>query len=517
MSVVVINLGLKSIRCIAFDESGKKLISASRPVHTQLRSREVEQDANEWLNLCRDVVAEASSGLQEQIDAVTVTTSASCLVPVDELGRPTHPVLMVSDSRSVDQAEELRAHDEFQDAVTETGLPFTPDLMLPKLLWLRRHAPKVFDSTKYFLSPGDFLGFHLTGHAVIDTNNALKFHAVRNGVGEYTYHSRLLSFVGVDEDRLPVIAPPGTTIGTVTREAAGSFGLRESTKVILGTYDALCALVGSGVATEGLAAVVSGTVTSVRALAKNPVTNLPRGILRSEWIEPTQNLAVVGGSNNLGGGLIEWHKQAFYYDVGGDPYALMDRESTSVPPGSGGLLFLPYLLGERAPVWDSEARGIFFGLDRRHTRCHFTRAVFESVGFSTRHILEHIESAVGKVAELRFSGGLARIPHVAKIQADILQAPVCVPSEFETTALGAHILAECARGNYATVLEACEQMVSIDRVHEPDPNVANLYNDMFDLYKQLYADTRLLQKSRNSLLERFSDFLDSGVATRENL
>jgi len=518
MLIAVINLGLKSIRCIIFDEAGRKLATASRPVHTYLRSREVEQDATEWLRLLEEVSREAAAGVGGgRVEAVAISASASCLVAVDADGRPTFPVMMVSDSRCVREVEELRNHPRFQEVAEATGMGVTADLMLAKILWLRKHRPDVFERTRFFMSPADFLGYHLTGRAVIDANNASKFHALPDGSGRLQYEPGLLDVVGISEEQLPAIEPIGSIIGEVSRVAGERYGLPPGASVVLATYDAICAVVGSGVARVGTAAAVSGTVTSVRTLVAAPPARRPNGVHLSRWVEEEAGLAVIGGSNNLGGGLVEWHKQAFYYDTPDDPYDLMDTEARTIPPGAEGLVFLPYLLGERAPVWDSDARGVFFGLDRRHTRAHFTRSVLESAAFSTRHILEHIQAASACIDGLRFSGGMSRIPVVGEVLADVLQMPIAVPAEFETTSLGAMIIAGTALGRYRSVAEACDAVVAIERVHEPDPAVAELYAAMFELYKDIYQRTRALQNARSELLARFPEFLDAAVATRENL
>lgn len=518
MLIAVINLGLKSIRCIIFDEGGRKLATASRPVHTYLRSREVEQDATEWLRLMEEVSREAAAGLSGgRVGAVVISASASCLVAVDADGRPTFPVMMVSDSRCVREVEELRDHPRFREVAEATGMGVTADLMLAKILWLRKHRPDVLERTRFFMSPADFLAYHLTGRAVIDANNASKFHALPDASGRLRYEPGLLDVVGISEEQLPTIEPIGTIIGEVSHAAGERYGLPAGASVVLATYDAICAVVGSGVARVGTAAAVSGTVTSVRTLVTAPPTRRPDGVHVSRWVEEDTGLTLIGGSNNLGGGLVEWHKQAFYYDTPDDPYDLMDAEARTIPPGAEGLVFLPYLLGERAPVWDSDARGVFFGLDRRHTRAHFTRSVLESAAFSTRHILEHIQAAGARIDGLRFSGGMSRIPVVGKVLADVLQMPIAVPAEFETTSLGAMIIAGTALGRYRSVAEGCDAVVAVERVHEPDPAVADLYAAMFELYKDLYQGTRTLQSARNALLARFPEFLDAAVATRENL
>jgi xylulokinase len=174
----------------------------------------------------------------------------------------------------------------------------------------------------------------------------------------------------------------------------------------MATYDAICAFVGSGVKTAGDVAEVSGTVTSVRLLSRNGVPKGERRIFSQQI--PGLGMNILGGSNNLGGGLIEWLKQSFY-PADQFAYELIEQEAGASGIGARGVLFLPYLLGERCPVWDADARGVFFGLERQHQRGDFARSVCESAAFSVEHILRTISAYGDKPTRLRASGGLARL------------------------------------------------------------------------------------------------------------
>lgn len=422
---------------------------------------------------------------------------------------------MVSDARCIEDARDL------ERCVRALGGEWcntrvTADMLLPKAVWLRRHRSRVYEETRYLLSPADFLILYLTGEVVTDPHNASKFLAREVAPGRFEYPEWLDEHAGIELEKLPEILPPGTRVGEVRSDVSRELGFESGTDVYLATYDALCAVVGSGVAAPGRAAIVSGTVTSVRALAPQAPAVGTNGVYSSPWIEPTGNW-LVGGSNNLGGGLVEWHKQAFYRDWDEDPYALMGAESEQVPPGAEGLIFLPYLLGERAPVWDSDARGVFFGLDRRHTRSHFTRAVFESVAYSARHILEHIVAVGCDISEVRYSGGLARLPAVGRILAHVLQRPVAIPAEFETTSVGAYLITAKAMGRYPSLEEACDAAVMLETVYLPDVRLGDLYDECFALYKELYEQTRELHRQRKRILERFPSLMDSDATVRENL
>jgi xylulokinase len=506
----VVNLGLKSVRFVVFDDAGRKVAFSSRPLHTTLGARTVEQDANEWLRLVREVVLECGRiAPVGEISAIGVTASASCLVAVSADGIPLGPVLMVSDSRCQREAAEVEARlADAHGTRTRVGT----DMMLPKAVWIERRSSDLRHGARWYLSPADFLLFHLSGEVVTDSLTASKF---LFDPLSWCYPSLLCSELHLDERKLPTVRHPGDVIGFAVGRAAREIGLRPDCALVLGTYDAICGVLGSGVAAPGTAAVVSGTVTSVRALLPGSTTSSGRGLYQGPWIE--DGLHLIGGSNNFGGGLVEWHKQAFYRGGVPDVYECMDRDARSVGPGADGMIFLPYLLGERAPLWDPNVRAVFFGIDRHHGREHFTRAVFESVAFSARHILEHIEEAGAEITDVRFSGGLSRIPMICRIVADVLQKDVQVPDEFETTSVGAWVLCRWGLGGRESTQLTLASALEGSTMNRPDKSVAALYNRLFEMYLHLYRDLVPSTARHTAIMNAFPSALDANPQTRENL
>lgn len=507
----MVNLGLKSIRCVVLDAQGNACAFSSRPVHTFLGANSVEQDPKEWLRLMAEVIADCSSQVAlDGVQGVSVTASASCLVCVDANGEPLCHAIMVSDARSKREAVEI------ENAVEQLSghrRAIGTDMMLPKILWQRRHEPDLSSRVHLYLSPADFLILHLTGRAVTDSFTASKFLFSND---TWAYPSDLFAHLGLPRRLFPDVEPVGKVVGSLRGHLGSLNHLPADCPVVLATYDALCAVLGSGVVGTGSAAVVGGTVTSVRALAPTGHSTVSAGVYRTEWIEP--GLTLVGGSNNFGGGLIEWHKQAFYQGIGDEVYELMDHEASGVGAGAEGMLFLPYLLGERAPIWDPEVRATFFGIDRRHTREHFTRAVFESVAFSARHILEHVVKAGAEVEEVRFSGGLSRITTVRRILADVLGVDVLVPENFETTAFGAALVCRWALGS-GSLASLVQESVSRQRWLRvcPRSGVRDLYDRVFELYRHLYQQLGDATRMRAAIMDQFGDTLDATPASRENL
>ena len=288
-------------------------------------------------------------------------------------------------------------------------------------------------------------------------------------------------------------------MGRIQEKAAKETGLSTATQVIVSTYDAICSFVGSGVAEKGEASDVSGTVTVFRAVSDRCLWEDLDGIQQIPYYEG--GLHIVGGSNNLGGGLIEWVKQCYYQNET-LPYERMEKDATEASIGAGGLVFLPYLLGERAPIWDGNARGVFFGLERMHTRKEMTRAVFESTGFIDLDMIAAIEKTGTKVTSIRLSGGLARIHLISQIKADITGREVQVLSEFETTATGAAMIALYGQKVYASLKEAANAFVQVRMMIRPNRKNQEMYKELYQLYKETYQTVKPLFPKRMELTEK---------------
>ncbi len=496
-TILVLNMGMKSIRSILFDENGSKLATSALPIETSLSGETVTQAPGEWWEkTCRVTRECAADAGNPSIDYLTVTSSSSCLVCVDKNGKELLPCMMVSDKRAWKESAYLEEAPGFQAVQRKTGLKSDASLLLPKALWVKEHHKEVYDKVYKFLSPNDYLVAKLTGNYITDYMNAHKWHY---DVEQKRYPLELLQEIGIDASRLPEVAAPGTYVGNVMPEAAGAVGLTEKTKVILSTYDAICSFIGSGVSKEGEASDVSGTVTVFRAAAKQKRERITDRIQQLPYYEG--GIHIVGGSNNLGGGLIEWVKQCYYQN---EPlsYELMEKDAGEASLGAGGVIFLPYLLGERAPIWDNSARGVFFGLERMHTRKEMTRAVFESTGFIDLDMIAAIEETGIRINTIRASGGLARLNLISQIKADITGRQIEILSEFETTATGAAMMAFYGQGVYATLQEAAEKFVKVRMIVCPDQKNHEKYQEIYQLYQETYHTLKPLFRKRMELTEK---------------
>lgn len=507
--VLVLNMGMKSIRSIIYDQNGNRLSSSARPLSTGLNESRVFQDPNEWWEKAGMVIRESikDSGY-ETVDYITVTASASCLVYVDENCEVLDKCIMVSDKRSEKESQIIDKMKAFQEVKTETGQDISTSSMLSRILWVKNNQPEYYIRTRYFLSPNDYLIAKMTGEYVTDIFNAFKYHYSPN---KKQYPHKLLAELGVDIDKLPKVVPIGTNVGFINDDVLEFFGLTSAPEVIVTTYDAICSFFGSGATEEGEASDVSGTVTVLRALTYKKELKPSKAVFTMPYNE--KKCSIVGGSNNLGGGLIEWTKQC-YYNREEFPYEVMEKEAKESSIGADGLIFLPYLLGERAPIWDNIVRGCFFGLERYHTRKDMTRAVFESTGFIDMDFINEIEKTGIEIKNIRSSGGLARFNFISQIKSDITGKEVYVLSDFETTAAGAAMLVFEAVNVFSDMYQAAQVFADIRMIIRPNYKNHMKYQKIYRLFKQIYGETKGLYQERHNL---FYDIYKTRDCTIENI
>ena len=512
--ILVINLGLKSVRAIIFDYDGRRIATSARRVNSRLFGDWVEQDAGEWTDKMVEVVNEAmdSAGNRTVLRYVTVSCSSSCLVPVDSSMRPTSRVIMVSDKRAVAEGELISNNAEFQELAARNGYSASQYSQMARILWLKNNDPEAFARTDKFLAPNDFLvGLLTDGLAVTDSLNAEKFF-YDNDADCYPAH--LYEAFGLSTDTLPRRVAIGENLGPMAASVAERLGIGNTPEVVVGTYDAICSVFGTGVAAPGQICDVSGTVTSVRMYSDKPFRD-PLKRVMDQHFPPTDG-HLIGGSNNLGGGLIEWAKTCLYKESA-NPYEVIQSESVNENASAGatrsGIVFLPHLLGARAPSWKADARGVFFGLERHHDRGDLMRAIFESIGFSIRDFVE-IFREIGTVPEMiTASGGLAQISIANEIKATITGLPYHFMDEFESTSLGAAIIVMCASGVFPSYIDACRETVATRQIFLPRSQDQAYYEDMYGLYRELTDAVDPLYAKRQQIIARhgtsFADYIEN--------
>jgi sugar (pentulose or hexulose) kinase len=408
------------------------------------------------------------------------------------------PVVMVSDRRAGTEAAEISASPEFTALASAYGMTCNVYSQIARMKWFRDREPEVCGRTRWWLSPNDYLLAKLSGGEVVtDTLIAGKALYVP---AEKRYASECFDAFGLDVAGLPRVVEPGTPLGTLDAAVAARLRINPRARLVVTTYDAICSVFGTGVCEPGMACDVSGTVTSVRMYTDTAFRD-PEGRVFCQPYPPT-NGYVLGGSNNLGGGLVEWVKQCFYKNEE-HPYLVMEEEAARSHGSTSGLVFLPHLLGARAPTWNSEARGVFFGLERHHSRGDLVRAVFESMGYSIREFVEIFKEIGHPVELITASGGLARISLANELKANISGVPYHVMDDFESTALGAAVIALAAVEHYGSYGEACRAMVRTRKIFLPTSRNRAYYDEMFQFYQEVAAASAPLFSRRAEIIRSF--------------
>ncbi|NVK40618.1 MAG: FGGY-family carbohydrate kinase [Oceanospirillaceae bacterium] len=477
---LVVNLGLKSIRVIVFDENGKQIYVDARPVFSKLRGEKVEQDGNEWKMLLHELMHELNSRttLATTISHITATTSSSCILGVDEQGSPVSPVMMVSDKRSKTEVEDILDSIEFKDGAVKYQYKCSTSSTIPKVLWYKRNEREVYNKVFKWIGAGEFIHHFFTGEYVTDALNAGK--AFYNG---HEYDPDLFARYELKGEAFPSVVDIGTEI-ELDNQVTSEYNLPRDCKLVVTTYDAICAVIGAYDGSNNTACDVSGTVTSVRVLTPKTVKNHISPILLSQELG-LENLRLIGASNNLGGGIIEWCKQALFDENNKYVYYDMENSASNSTVGASGIVFLPYLLGERAPFKSDNAKGSFFGISRHSSKDDLTRAVFESTAFVTNDLMNLIVDAGIELGSLSVSGGLARFDLINQIKADVTNKDVKVLENFESTSVGAFVLLGLSIGKYETLLEACQSIVKIRKIISPSQSSHEVYESFFNLYKSI--------------------------------
>jgi xylulokinase len=484
--VIGLDIGTSSIKAAGFDQNGHLLGKASAPIvlHSPAPGW-AEQEPGDWWNAVCTVLKEILTNISPGRVAA-IGLSGQCpghvLVGADQasIGR----AIIWRDQRAVEEAAWLGQHVSSAQALRWVGTGSLAEATCPpaRLLWLRKHRDQDWERAVTVLQPKDYIALQLTGNTGTDQHSA--YCLVHPETGRYA--SEYLNLLGLPVEKMPPVFGPTEIIGQVTQSAGLQVGLEAGTPVIIGTIDAYCDNLAGGVIYPDQAVDVAGTSEIVSLAVETK--------LEAEGVFPANlgGRVFLCGPTQAGGDTLRWLAACFYSEFMPQiHYEKMEAQARSAPAGCDGLVFLPYLNGERAPLWDADARGAFIGLTFRHDRQHCTRAVYESIGFAIRHILEISEKAAGhKAQELVVCGGGSRSAFWNQIKADILQRPVRPTEVTETGCLGAAILACVGTGIYSDMKEACDQMICFREPLAPDGSLIEVYEAGYQAYRNFYPAIR---------------------------
>lgn len=446
------------------------------PRRAELDPGELQRAAVQAL---REVAGQLKGGDHEVV-GICLSAAMHGLLPFDERNRPLGPVATWADTRADDEARRLRADDAALDLHTRTGTPVHPMSPLTKLMWTATHDPDLHRSAPRWGGVKE-----LIIAALVDADLAIDL-SCASATGMYDIHERrwdpqALELAGVPADRLARVVPTTEVIGTLRMDVARAVGLPQGTPVIAGASDGTLANLGVGAVVEGFAALSVGTSGALRAVRRTPGID-PAGRLFCYAL--TEDRWVVGGAVSNGASVLDWLAAALGAPAD-NAWALLD-EAEQIPPGSAGLLALPYLLGERAPWWRSGLSGAYIGLRRDHDRGHLVRAAVEGVAQQLALILTAVTDAGVDVTEIRATGGALSSSLWSTVLASALGMPLRQAPSSEGTAVGAALLGHHALGELDD-LDQVAEIVTLERETAPDPRAAEVYRAMRPLIEQAVA------------------------------
>ncbi len=499
-----LDLGTSAVKVGLFDTEGRLLCRARRAYSLYTpRPGWAEQEPGEWwaatCEALRETLAEVDAG---RVAAVGLSGQAPSQVLVAADGTPLGRAIVWSDRRAAAEADWLAERITPEQAQAWTGCTFVTGVSQPpaRLLWLKAHRPDDWARCAAIVQPKDFVALRLTGRATTDINSAFCLYnpLPPPSVGEASsppklggteggqYAAEFLALLGVEPEKMPPVLDPTGLAGHVTPDAAAATGLRPGIPVVTGTVDAWCEIIGCGGIAPGCAVDVTGTSEVVALVTERPVDG--DGVASAPLAVGARSphLYWVGGPMQAGGAALVWLARCFYGQERPD-FGLLEAEASAVAPGAEGLLFLPYLQGERAPVWDPTARGAFVGLTDRHTRAHCARAVYEGVAFAVRDLLERCQAAAGIAPDvLRVSGGGSASAFWNQVKADVTGLPVQRVAVPDAACLGAALLAAIGVGFFQDLDEAAGAMVRVGDIFDPIPAHVSRYDELFAVWHQLY-------------------------------
>jgi xylulokinase len=487
--ILGVDVGTTALKSVLFTLDGFPVAEASMEYSIIYpRTLWAEQDPEVWWASFKETLRV----ILKKIDAKDVSALGICclcpsVTPVDEHGKPIRNAIIWMDRRSEEQAERLKREPGEQAFASIACNRIAPGAFsATSILWLKEKERPSYEKTWKFLHGNGFLGLRLTGRASMDWTNAsftLLFDVRRRRWSE-----RLCEATGIDLDKLPEPLPPWHPIGETTFEASEETGLPKGIPVVAGAADSASAALGVGCVEAGDAMDSTGASTVLGVCVSKPSFH-PKVPVRCHSI-PDMWLYIA--PCNATGASLRWFRDNFAEveilnaeKLKVSPYNLLDLEASKARPGSGGLIFLPYMAGERAPIWNPKVKGLFYGLTLEHKRADVIRAILEGCAYALRHNIETLERSGILIGSIIATGGGARSSLWRQIKADVTGKPILFTGVKEAAAFGSAILASTAAGFFKDPVRASKDLVRIVEKSTPDPALREEYTRLFELYRRL--------------------------------
>ncbi|HTI89827.1 MAG TPA: gluconokinase [Puia sp.] len=485
--IISIELGTNAVRVYAFDLQGHTIGFAKGSYPTFHPSPDhSEQDPEQifitMLYVLKNLLNEKIHSKDHKVLSICFSASMHSLLAVDKNGAPLSNLITWADNRGKKEAAVLKGASVAEEIYNATGTPIHPMSPLVKIVWFKDQRPEVFQQTDKFMSLKSYIIQQLTGHVILD-------HSLSSATGLMNIYKKewdptALRYAGIRAAQLPEPVPINYSPGKLLNQYRVSLGLSASTKILVGSSDGCFATLGAGVWDQHKATVTIEDSAAVRVIGSQVLSDKQRRLF-NYVLDDTHYVS--GGPSNSGGIIFEWFAKQFgdfrnAYDLETCMEDLI-KEASSAAPGAERLLFLPYLLGERAPIWNAQARGVFFGVNINHERKHFARAVIEGILYQM-YSIEKMLQEHRNIKEISVNGSFASIPFCTQLIADIFNLPVRTSTNASSVSMGAYLLTATDIGVYKSIEEA-SRSVSLTESFKPNNHNSSVYARYYSVFEDL--------------------------------
>ncbi|MEY8346113.1 gluconokinase [Niallia circulans] len=496
-----VDIGTTSTKSVLFAEAGKVLSMhhVEYPLHSPapaIAEQDPEQIFQAVLETMKTAIKKANVDASK-IKLVSFSSAMHSVIALDEKGKPITRCITWADSRASSWAKKIKEEYNGLEIYRRTGTPIHPMTPLSKLTWLRNDQPAIFTKAAKFIGIKEYIFYRLFNEFVID-------YSIASATGLFnlehlTWDQEALKVAGVTSEQLAKPVPTTHYLTGLKDKYAAELGIPAETPFVVGASDGVLSNLGVNAIDPGVVAVTIGTSGAIRTVTDKPVTD-PKGRIFCYCL--TEDLWVVGGSVNNGGMTFRWVRDELASSevetakrLGIDPYEVLTKIASRVTPGADGLLFHPYLAGERAPLWNANARGSFFGLGLHHKKEHMVRAVLEGVILNLYTVMLALQEVIGAPKQIQATGGFARSELWRQMMADIFDQEVVVPESFESSCLGAIVLGMYALGEIDD-FSIMKQLVGSTYSHQPIQDNVDIYQDLTAIYIRI---SRVLEKEYDAI------------------
>jgi gluconokinase len=507
--LIGVDIGTTSTKAALFTEAGDTITqhSIEYPLHTPIPGAAEQEPEDIWLAVITAVktLIETSKIDTSQLLCLSFSAAMHSLIALDHNGQPLTKSITWADTRAAKWATQLKQTQKGQEIYHRTGTPIHAMSPLVKLIWLANEYPEIFQQAAKFISIKEFIFHRFFQQYLVDYSIASATGLMN--LKNLSWDKEALAIAGITAQHLSQLVSTTHIVKQISPASASEMGIPINTSIVMGASDGVLANLSVGAITPASIAVTVGTSGAVRAVVKQPWTDPEQRLF---CYALTENYWVIGGAVNNGGVILKWIKNilaetdlASSNQLEKDSYDLLLNLAQSVAPGAEGLIFHPYLTGERSPIWDANATGSFVGLTLRHTQAHLVRAVLEGMALNLNLVLQALQEHIGKPTSIQVTGGLAKSQLWRQLLADIFAQEITVSAGYENSCFGAVILGLYALGKIQSLEEVSQKSRSYEK-HQPIQQNVKTYQKIIGLYAQIlnnlqpqYASISQLQQDLN--------------------